>query len=58
MKLQEDVDRLVCLARSWGMRFQPVSCNIMQITRKRIKKINASYSLEGMVLDNVKKKSI
>ena len=25
----------------------------MQITRKRIKKINASYNLEGTVLDNV-----
>ena len=37
------------------MRFQPVKCNIMQITRKRIKKINASYSLEGMVLENVEK---
>ena len=34
------------------MRFQPVKCNIM-ITRKRIKKINASYNLEGTVLDNV-----
>ena len=28
------------------MRFQRVKCNIMQITRKRIKKINASFSLE------------
>ena len=27
----------------------------MQITRQRIKKINASYSLEGTVLDNVEK---
>ena len=27
----------------------------MQITRKRIKKINASYTLEGTVLDNVEK---
>ena len=27
----------------------------MQITRKRIKKINASFGLEGMVLDNVEK---
>ena len=35
------------------MRFQPVKCNIMQITRKRIKKISASYNLEGTVLDNV-----
>ena len=37
------------------MTFEPVKCNIMQITRKRIKKINASYSLEGTVLDNVEK---
>ena len=35
------------------MRFQPVKCNIMQITRKQIKKISASYTLEGTVLDNV-----
>ena len=53
MKLQEDIDRLGCWARKWDMRFQPVKCNIMQITRKRIKKINASYNLEGTVLDNV-----
>ena len=37
------------------MRFQPVKCNIMQITRKRIKKINASYNLVGTVLENVEK---
>ena len=53
VKLQEDIDRLGSWARKWGMRFQPVKCNIMQITRKRIKKINASYNLEGTVLDNV-----
>ena len=53
VQLQEDIDRLGCWARKWGMRFQPVKCNIMQITRKRIKKINASYNLEGTVLDNV-----
>ena len=35
------------------MRFQPVKCNMMQITRKRIKKIHASYTLEGTVLENV-----
>ena len=43
VKLQEDIDRLGYWARGWGMRFQPVKCNVMQITRKRIKKINASY---------------
>ena len=56
VKLQEDIDRLGCWARSWGMRFQPVKCNIMQITRKRIKKkINSSYSLARTVLENVEK---
>ena len=35
------------------MRFQPVKCNIMQITRKWIKEIKASYTLEGTVLENV-----
>ena len=35
------------------MKFQPVKCNIMNITRKRIKKISASYNLEGTVLDNI-----
>ena len=53
VKLQADIDRLGSWARKWGMRFQPVKCNIMQITKKRIKKINASYNLEGTVLDNI-----
>ena len=35
------------------MRFQLVKCNMVQITRKRIKKIHASYTLEGTVLENV-----
>ena len=53
VKFQEDIDSLECWARKLGMRFQPVKCNIMQITRKWIKKISASYNLEGTVLDNV-----
>ena len=40
MKLQRD--RLGCWSRKWGMRFQPVKCNMMQLTRKQIKKIHAS----------------
>ena len=52
-KLQKDIDQLGCWARKWGMRFQPAKCNMMQITRKRIKKIHASYTLEGTVLENV-----
>ena len=35
------------------MRFQPVKCNMMQPTRKRIKKIHASYTLERTDLENV-----
>ena len=54
LKRQKDIDQLGCWARKWGMRFQPVKCNMMQITRKRIKKIHASYTLEGTVIENVK----
>ena len=53
MKLQSDIDRLGSWARKRGMRFQPVKCNMMQLTRKRIKKIHASYTLEGTDLENV-----
>ena len=36
------------------MRFQPVKCNMTQLTRKRIKKmLHASYTLEGTDLENV-----
>ena len=35
------------------MRFQPVKCNMMQLTNKHLNKIQASYTLEGAVLENV-----
>ena len=53
LKLQRDIDRLRNWARKWGMRFQPVKCNMMQLTRKHLNKIQASYTLEGTVLENV-----
>ena len=37
------------------MRFQPVKCNMMQLTRKPTKKSNAEYTSEGTVLQNVDK---
>ena len=55
LKLQKDIDRLGIWARNgrkWGMRFQPVKCNMMQLTNKH-NKIQASYTLEGTVLENV-----
>ena len=52
IKLQRDIDRFGSWARKWGMRFQPVKWN-MQLTRKRIKKIHPSYTLEGTNLKNV-----
>ena len=51
LKLQRDIDRLGCWARKWGMRFQPVKCNI--ITRKRTNVPEVYYTLEGTVLENV-----
>ena len=53
LKLQKDIDLLGSWARKWGMRFQPVKCNMMQLTNKRMNKIEASYTLEGTVLENV-----
>ena len=53
IKLWRDIDRLGCWERKWGMRFQLVKCNMMQLTRKRIKKIHVSYTLEGTDLENV-----
>ena len=53
IKLQRDIDRLGCWPRKWDMRFQPVKCNMIELTRKRIKKIHASYTLEGTDLENV-----
>ena len=50
---EKDIDQLGKWAGKWGVRFQPVNCNMMQLTRKRIKKINAVYSSEGTVLENV-----
>ena len=54
VKLQKDIDRLGSWARKWGMRFQPVKCNMMQLTKKLIHKIQASYTLEGTVLKMLK----
>ena len=38
---------------TWGMRFQTVKCNMMPLTRKHLNKIQASYTLEGTVFENV-----
>ena len=51
LKLQRD--RLGNWARKWGMRFQPVKCNMLLLTRKHLNKIQASYTLEGADLENV-----
>ena len=53
MKLQRDIHRLGSWARTWGMRFQPLKCNMLLLTRERIKRIYASYTLEGTDLENV-----
>lgn len=36
--------------RNRAMRFHPVKSNIMQLTRKRIKKMHAAYTFKGTVL--------
>ena len=41
------------MGQEMGYEISAVKFNIMQLTWKRIKKINAVYSLEGTVLENV-----
>ena len=43
LKLRRDVDRLGNWTRKWSMRFQPVKCNMMQLTRKLTNKIQAVW---------------
>ena len=38
VKLQRDIKRLGRWARKWGMRFQPTKCNLIKLTRKRVKR--------------------
>ena len=52
LTFQKDIDQMGCGVRKWGTRFQPINCNMMQKTRKRIKKVHVSYTLEGTVLKN------
>ena len=56
LKLLRDIDRLGSWASKWGMRSQPVKCDMMQLTNKRSSKIQANYTLEGTVLENVESK--
>ena len=53
LKLQRNINRLGNWARKWGMRFQPVKCNMMQLTRKHLNKLQASFTIEGTALENV-----
>ena len=54
VKSQNDIDRFGAWARKWGMRIQAVKCNMMQLARTRTK-INAEYTYEGTILQNVDK---
>ena len=57
LKLQRDIDRLCSWSRKWRMRFQPVKCNMMQLTNKRSSKIQANYiytTLRALYLKTLK----
>ena len=53
-KLQKDINRIGIRARKWGMRFQPVKCNMIKLANKH-NRIQASYTLKGTVLENVER---
>ena len=43
LKLQKDIGLLGSWVRKWGMIFQPVKCNTMQLTNNRMNKTETSY---------------
>ena len=49
-KMQKDIDTLGQWAEKWGMRFQPVKCNVMRLSRKK-KNIEFKYTLKGTELE-------
>ena len=46
VKLKNDIDRTDYEhgQRKWGIEFQSVKCNMMQLTRKQTEQINAEYT--------------
>ena len=50
--LQRDINRLGEWAEKNGMRFQPVKCNIMRLSRKK-NNIDFKYTLKGTELEQV-----
>ena len=50
--LQSDINRLGEWAEKNGMRFQPIKCNVMRLSRKR-KNIDFRYSLKGVELEKL-----
>ena len=54
LKLQRDIDRLGSWATKWGMRFQPVKCNMMQLTNKRSSKIRLTTLLRALYWKTLK----
>ena len=48
--LQQDINKLGEWAEKWGMRFQPVKCNMMRLSRKR-NNIEYKYKLKGEELE-------
>ena len=53
VKLQKNIDRLGSWNRKRGMRCKPAKYNMMHLTKKLTHKIQASYTLEDTVLENV-----
>ena len=49
-QLQNDLDKLVDWAQTWGMRFNPSKCKTMRITRKR-NPGTANYNMMGVDLE-------
>ena len=54
LKLQRGINRLGSWARKWGIGFQLVKCNIMQLANKQSGKIQTDYTLGALYWKTLK----
>ena len=52
--LQQDLDKLVEWAQTWGMEFNVQKCNILTITWKKSNRLAFTYKMKGQIVEGVR----
>ena len=52
--LQDDLNKLVQWASTWGMEFNIKKCNVLTITQKKKHKLSFSYKMNNQVVEGIR----